>query len=50
MHIGAYYPPDDPLMIDFAKLGIDLRQTKQDTLREAISDFVAKHQAARAFK
>ncbi len=50
MHVGGYYDPNDPLIIEFAKLGIDLRQTKQEMLLEAIRDFVAKHKAAQAFR
>ena len=50
MHVGGYYDPHDPLIIEFAKLGIDLRQTKQEMLLEAIRDFVAKHKAAQAFR
>jgi hypothetical protein len=50
MHIGGYYDPNDPLIIEFAKLGIDLRQTKQEMLLEAIRDFVAKHKTAQAFR
>jgi hypothetical protein len=50
MHVGGYYPPDDSLMIEFSKLGIDLRTSKQDMLREAIEDFVAKHKALKAFR
>jgi hypothetical protein len=49
-HIGGYYPPNDPTIKAFQKLGIDLDQDQQDMLFEAISDFVAKHQAANAFK
>lgn len=49
-HIGGYYPPNDPTIKAFQKLGIDLDKDQQDMLFEAISDFVAKHQAANAFK
>jgi|ERR1700722_8609122 hypothetical protein len=48
-HIGGYYPPNDPTIKAFQKLGIDLDQDQQDMLFEAIFDFVAKHQAASAF-
>ena len=41
--------PPTPL-ISFQKLGIDLRKTQQEMLHEALRDFVAKHQAARAFQ
>jgi len=34
----------------FAKLGIDLRQTKQEMRRGAIDEFVAKHKAMRALR
>ena len=50
LHIGGYYDPNDPTIIAFQKLGIDLRTPQQAMLLEAISDFVAKHQAARAFR
>jgi hypothetical protein len=48
-HIGGYYPPNDPTIKAFQKLSIDLDKDQQDMLFEAISDFVAKHQAASAF-
>jgi hypothetical protein len=50
LHIGGYYDPNDGTIIAFQKLGIDLRRPQQDMLLEAISDFVAKHQAERAFR
>ena len=50
LHIGGYYDPADDTIISFQKLGIDLRRPQQDMLLEAIRDFVAKHQAARAFR
>jgi hypothetical protein len=50
LHIGGYYDPHDPIIITFQKLGIDLRRPQQDTLLEAIRDFVAKHEADRAFR
>lgn len=50
LHIGGYYSPDEPTIIAFQKLGIDLRQTQQDMLLEAVRDFVAKHEAATAFQ
>jgi hypothetical protein len=49
LHIGGYYRPDEPTIIAFQKLGIDLRKTQQEMLFEAVSDFVAKYQAAHAF-
>jgi hypothetical protein len=49
IHVGGYYYPDDPTINAFQKLGIDLRRTQQDMLQEAIRDFVAKHDALRAF-
>lgn len=49
-HIGGYYPPNDPTIKAFQKLGIDLDKDQQEMLFEAISDFVAKHQAASAFE
>jgi hypothetical protein len=50
LHIGGYYDPNDATIIAFQKLGIDLRRPQQDMLLEAIRDFVAKHQAERAFR
>jgi hypothetical protein len=50
LHIGGYYDPNDPTIIAFQKLGIDLRTPQQAMLLEAISDFVAKHQVAKAFR
>jgi hypothetical protein len=50
LHIGGYYAPDEPAIIAFQKLGIDLRTTQQEMLLEAVRDFVAKHQAASAFR
>lgn len=49
LHVGGYYYPDDPTIIAFQKLGIDLRRSQQDMLLEAIRDFVAKNEASRAF-
>ena len=49
-HIGGYYPPNDPTIKAFQKLGIDLDKDQQEMLFEAISDYVAKHQAASAFE
>lgn len=49
LHIGGYYDPDEPTIVAFQKLGIDLRKTQQEMLLEALRDFVAKHQAASAF-
>jgi hypothetical protein len=50
LHIGGYYSPNEPAIIAFQKLGIDLRKTQQEMLLEAVRDFVAKHQAASAFQ
>ena len=50
LHIGGYYDPTNDTIVSFQKLGIDLRRPQQDMLLEAIRDFVAKHQAARAFR
>jgi hypothetical protein len=49
LHIGGYYEPEEPTIIAFQKLGIDLRKTQQEMLFEALRDFVAKHEAASAF-
>jgi len=49
LHLGGYYDPDEPVIIAFQKLGIDLRKTQQEMLLEAVRDFVAKHEAASAF-
>lgn len=49
-HLGAYYPPNDPTIKAFQKLGIDLDKDQQEMMYEAISDYVAKHRAASAFK
>jgi len=49
LHIGGYYNPDDPSIIAFQKLGIDLRQSQQEMLYDAIRDFIAKYEASRAF-
>jgi hypothetical protein len=49
-HIGGYYPPNDATIKAFQKLGIDLDKDQQEMLFEAISDYVAKHQAASAFR
>jgi hypothetical protein len=50
LHVGGYYEPADEAIVAFQKLGIDLRKTQQEMLHEAVRDFVAKHQAARAFQ
>ena len=49
LHIGGYFDPDDPTINAFQKLRIDLRQSQQEMLLEALRDFVAKHRAANAF-
>jgi hypothetical protein len=48
-HIGGYYHINDPTIKAFQKLGIDLDKDQQDMLHEAIRDYVAKHEASRAF-
>jgi hypothetical protein len=50
LHIGGYYDPNEPVIIAFQKLGIDRRETQQQMLLQAIQDFVAKHQAEKAFQ
>jgi hypothetical protein len=50
LHVGGYYYPDEPGIVAFQKLGIDLRRTQQDMLLEAVRDFVAKYEASHAFK
>lgn len=49
-HIGGYYAANDPVIVAFQKLGIDIDTHQQDMLYEAIRDYVAKHQAASAFQ
>ena len=50
LHIGGYFNPDDPTINAFQKLRIDLRQSQQEMLFEALRDFVAKHRAESAFR
>lgn len=50
LHIGGYFDPDEPAIMAFQKLRVDLRRSQQDMLLEALGDFVAKHEAARAFR
>jgi hypothetical protein len=50
LHIGGYFDPDDPTLIAFQKLRIDLRRSQQDMLLEALRDFVAKYQVKSAFR
>jgi hypothetical protein len=50
LHIGGYFSPDDPIVIAFQKLKVDLRQSQQDMLMEALRDFVEKHRVASAFR
>jgi hypothetical protein len=50
LHVGGYYNPEEPVIIAFQKLGIDLRKTQQEMLLDDIRDFVAKHEAASAFR
>jgi ribosomal protein L13E len=49
LHIGGYYDPNDSVIVAFQKLGIDLRQTQQEMILEALRDYVAKYEAAKAF-
>ena len=50
LHIGGYFDPNDPIVIAFQKLRVDLRTSQQEMLLEAIRDFVAKHEVASAFQ
>lgn len=50
LHIGGYFDPDDPNVIAFQKLRVDLRKSQQEMLLEALRDFVAKHEAESAFR
>lgn len=50
LHVGGYFDPQDPTVMAFQKLKIDLRRSQQDMLLEALRDFVAKHQAESAFR
>ena len=50
IHLGGYYDPNDPMVIAFQKLKIDLRRSQEAMLLDAIADYVAKHQAERAFQ
>jgi hypothetical protein len=50
LHIGGYFDPNDPTVIAFQKLRIDLRTSQQEMLLEAVRDFVAKHETAGAFQ
>ena len=50
IHIGAYFDPAEQTIMAFQKLKVDLRRSQQDMLAEAIADFVAKQEAARAFR
>lgn len=50
LHVGGYFDPGDPMVMEFQKLKVDLRRSQQDMLLEALSDFVAKHRAASAFR
>jgi len=49
-HVGGYYEPSDPTVIAFRKLKVDLNRTQEDMLMEALRDFVAKQEAANAFR
>jgi hypothetical protein len=50
LHLGGYYDPHDPTLVAFQKLGIDLRKTQQEMILEAVRDYVARHEAASAFR
>ena len=50
LHVGGYFDPSDPILMSFQKLKVDLRRSQQDMLAEALRDFVAKQEAARAFR
>jgi hypothetical protein len=50
LHIGGYFEPTEPTVMAFQKLKVDLRRSQQDMLLEALRDFVAKHEAANAFR
>src|SRR5271170_7020954 len=50
LHVGGYFDPNDPILTAFQKLKVDLRRSQQDMLLEALRDFVAKQEAARAFR
>ena len=50
LHVGGYFDPEHPTVMAFQKLKIDLRRSQQDMLLEAMEDFVAKQQAAGAFR
>ena len=50
IHLGGYYDPNDPTVIAFQKLKVDLRRSQEAMLLDAIADYVAKHQAERAFQ
>ena len=49
LHVGGYFEPREPIVVAFQKLRVDLRRSQQDMLLEALRDFVAKQEAARAF-
>ena len=50
LHIGGYFDPDDRTIVAFQKLKVDLRKSQQEMLLEALQDFVAKQEAAQAFR
>ena len=50
LHIGGYFDPSDPAVIAFQKLKVDLRRSQQEMLLDAIRDYVAKHEAGKAFR
>lgn len=50
IHIGGYYSPADASIVAFRQLAVELRKTKQEMLHEAITDYLAKAQAMKAFR
>jgi hypothetical protein len=42
LHIGGYFDPNDPTVIAFQKLRVDLRTSQQEMLLEALRDFVCQ--------
>ncbi len=49
LHVGGYFDPRDPTVMAFQKLTVELRRSQQSLLHEAMADFVAKTEAAKAF-
>ncbi|WP_369386100.1 MULTISPECIES: ribbon-helix-helix domain-containing protein [Sphingomonas] len=48
-HLGAYFDPADPTAEAFRVLAARTRRSHQDLLAEAISELVAKYDAAKQF-